>query len=421
MRILYVTAVAYPFPDANAKIALRLAAEMNQKGHQVELLAQATELPPTASIQSGGVKVHLMVPAWCRLDTIFKRNQEKSAKKLRHLLACVRHPAWALAFTARKDHTADRFVIRRELLHRMRELATQQNWDAVIVQCQPYLAWELAPKAFSKFPLYLHQLDPFADSLFCPPYPREVSLRRERRALDAARHIFTTPLLVAAGEQGELGGYLSKATALEFPCLTEPSGDAGASPFPADGALRLVYTGVLNDEYRSPAWLLALCEQLWQLEPRFQLHIFGTNQSECLRRALQRPPAWLFYHGQVPPEQAQAAALSAGALVNLGNTYPNMMPSKILDYLATGRPIVNICKLANCPTLRLTEHYPLALNLTDGSDIHSAAAALLSFLHTNDGKRLSFSQVEVLFPQATPAFVASQMLAAIESDKELIR
>ena len=421
MRILYVTAVAYPIPDANVKIALRLAAEMNRRGHRVELLALANDLPPASSIPLNGITVHLAIPAWCRLDTLFKKNQEKRAKKLRHLLACARHPAWTLAFASRKEPGADRFVQRLELLRRMKQLAKQGSWDAVLVQCQPYLAWELAPHAFHGLPLYLHQLDPFADNLHYLPYPRKVALRRERFVLDAASHIFTTPLLVAVGEQGELGGYLSKATAVEFPCLVEPSGDGCASPFPADGALRLVYTGVLNDEYRSPAWLLALCEKVWQQEPRFQLHIFGTNQSECLHTALGQPPAWLFYHGQVPPEQAQAATLAADALVNLGNTYPNMMPSKILDYLATGRPIVNICKLENCPTLRLTEHYPLALNLADGSDIHSAAAALLSFLHTNAGNRLSFSQVEALFPQATPAFVASRMLAVMESDKEHIR
>lgn len=421
MQILYVTAVAYPIPDANAKIALRLAAEMRRLGHQVELLAQADKLPPTSSIQREGITVHLTIPAWCRLDAVFKTNQRKNFKKYRHLLACVQHPAWALAFASRKNPRADRLVHRHELIHHMRELAAKKDWDAVIVQCQPYLAWELAPYAFRGLPLYLHQLDPFADNPYYLPYPRATTLCRERRALDAARHIFTTPLLIAAGEQGELAGYLSKATAVEFPCLVETSGEFFSSPFPADGALRLVYTGVLNDEYRSPAWLLALCEQLWQLEPRFQLHIFGTNQSQCLHAALRQPPAWLFYHGQVPSERAQAATLAADALVNLGNTYPNMMPSKILDYLATGRPIVNICKLENCPTLRLTGRYPLALNLVDGSDIKNTAVRLLSFLHTNAGKRLSFSQVESLFPQATPSFVAEQMLCALESDKELKR
>lgn len=421
MQILYVTAVAYPYPDANVKIALRLAAEMNRRGHHAELLAQASAQPPAPSVQLQGVTVHLMVPAWCRLDACFRQHQGKAAKKFRHMLACVRHPVWTLAFAARKAARSDRFWHRRELCGRMREIARQYRWDAVLVQCQPYENWELAPRAFAGLPLYLHQLDPFADNLYYLPYPRAEALRRERPALDTARHIFTTPLLLDAGEQGELAGFLPKATAVEFPCLVEPSREAGASPFPQDGALRLVYTGILNDEYRSPAWLLALCEKVWQQEPRFQLHIFGTNQSECLRAALQHPPVWLFYHGQVPPEQAQAATLAADALVNLGNTYPNMMPSKILDYLATGRPIVNICKLKNCPTLRLTGQYPLSLDLADGSDIADTAARLLSFLHTNAGSRLSFPQVEALFPQATPSFVASRMLAVMESDKELKR
>lgn len=418
MRILYVTANAYPFVDANAKIALRLAGEMNRLGHQVELLAAAQLMPPAPTMCLNGVTVHLLIPAWTRLDHRFKQDQSRPHKRLHHLANCTRHPGWTLAFSARKAKTADRMVQRLEWLHGMRTLACQAPWDAVLVQCQPYLAWELAVPAFERLPLYLHQLDPFADSMHCPPYPRAEALRRERRALAAARHIFTTHLLLAAGETGELGGFLSKATAVEFPCLVSPPASRPPSPFPPGNALRLVYTGVLNDQYRSPARLLELCALAQQREPRLELHIFGANQSDCLRAALRQAPPWLHYHGQVPPEQALAATLAADALVNLGNTFANMMPSKILDYLATGLPIVNLCQLADCPTLRLTRRYPAALDLFEGGDVQADALRLLQFLQTHAGRQLAFDQVEALFPQATPAYVAQQMLDVLQSHKE---
>ena len=50
-------------------------------------------------------------------------------------------------------------------------------------------------------------------------------------------------------------------------------------------------------------------------------------------------------------------------LVNIGNAVDNQMPSKIFEYISTGKPVVNIYKSPECPTLKYLERYPLALNL----------------------------------------------------------
>ena len=53
----------------------------------------------------------------------------------------------------------------------------------------------------------------------------------------------------------------------------------------------------------------------------------------------------------------------ADVLINIGNSVPVHMPSKTLEYINTGKPMVNFYKFADCPTLYYTKRYPLCLNL----------------------------------------------------------
>lgn len=67
----------------------------------------------------------------------------------------------------------------------------------------------------------------------------------------------------------------------------------------------------------------------------------------------------LIYHGRVSQQEALDVIKKADVLLNIGNTTTNQCPSKLIDYIATGKPIVNIAKIEECTSVKCLEKYPL--------------------------------------------------------------
>lgn len=137
--------------------------------------------------------------------------------------------------------------------------------------------------------------------------------------------------------------------------------------FPGDGKLRLVVVGSLYRAVRNPDQLLALFARLVEtgIGERLELHHFGeTGDCAALFEAC-RPllGTRIFLHGVVPREQALAAMAEAACLVNIGNATTNQLPSKVVEYAAAGRPIVNLAYSPQDSSAVFLREHPAVLTL----------------------------------------------------------
>ena len=105
----------------------------------------------------------------------------------------------------------------------------------------------------------------------------------------------------------------------------------------------------------------------------------------------------------------------ADILVNIGNAVTNQMPSKIFEYISTGKPIVNIYQSGECPTLRYLEKYPLALNIPE-TDLEicpaESAERLRNFCLEKKGQRVSAEEIIRLYRENTYEALAEKLLEA---------
>jgi glycosyltransferase involved in cell wall biosynthesis len=150
----------------------------------------------------------------------------------------------------------------------------------------------------------------------------------------------------------------------------DPADFAGPSPEPSDDVFHLVHTGYfygdlgrqrlrrllggtdLDVDHRphSPDFLLAALDQIVERRPEFRhrirLHLVGpltARETEVLGRARSRD--LVETHGFLPHEQALALVRSADALFLPLHRLPRggratLMPAKLYEYLASGRPIL---------------------------------------------------------------------------------
>jgi len=231
--------------------------------------------------------------------------------------------------------------------------------------------------------------DPFSVQEATPPCNpllyRGLSRRMEARVLSRADAVLLTGAGPLASYRRAFPREAGKM-AIVPPLLTgDPAGVGGERTFPVDGKLRLVCVGTLYRGVRSPAGLLALFSRLvagWPTRSP-ELHFFG-NTAECADE-LSRSPLFgrsLFVHGPVPRERALAALRDADCLVNIGNATANQLPSKLVEYVAAGRPILNLASSPEDTSAAFLRGHPavLALAAAGAGSLEGEAQALAAFL-----------------------------------------
>jgi hypothetical protein len=57
----------------------------------------------------------------------------------------------------------------------------------------------------------------------------------------------------------------------------------------------------------------------------------------------------------------------ADVLVNIGNVTPFELPSKLVEYVSIGKPILNIVRSENDSSVEFLEAYPGSMNLMDNA------------------------------------------------------
>lgn len=141
---------------------------------------------------------------------------------------------------------------------------------------------------------------------------------------------------------------------------------------------RLVYVGTLYRHIREPTFLLELFTRACRddQDGKLELHFFG-DVSACidiLGRYQERLGKRLCIHGLVGRDKVAEAMGEADILINIGNDTTYQLPSKVVEYAASGKPIVNIAKTEQDSSVRFFSSFPYALNLVthDGmpSDSH---------------------------------------------------
>jgi len=137
--------------------------------------------------------------------------------------------------------------------------------------------------------------------------------------------------------------------------------------FPIDEKIRLVFTGTLNKKIRSAEYLLIVFKLLMEtkISKRLGLHFFG-EIGDCLEQFIHYNyliDKNIFIHGVVSRKKAIQAMHSADILINIGNKNPYQEPSKVIEYISTGKPIINIMTIRKDSSAILLEKYPAAVNI----------------------------------------------------------
>ena len=96
---------------------------------------------------------------------------------------------------------------------------------------------------------------------------------------------------------------------------------------------------------------------------------------------------------------------NAQVLISIGNANTDMVPSKIFEYMATGKPIIHFYSTERDSCIQYYKKYPLSLLIKeDNSYMQDNADRIIEFISKVLGKTLQYKEVESMFPLNTPVY-----------------
>lgn len=137
--------------------------------------------------------------------------------------------------------------------------------------------------------------------------------------------------------------------------------------------ISLLFVGTLYRKIRNPEFLLEIFRQLVAREhlQNLELHFAGdTNDcADILNRYLKLLGKKIVNYGIVSREKVFELMKNAQILVNIDNATSFQLPSKVVEYIATGKPILNITSGKTKFTDHLVIDYPNVFNVDSSRTI----------------------------------------------------
>jgi len=281
--------------------------------------------------------------------------------------------------------------------------------DAAISLSAPFYTAKGLAKANIAAKKIVMLFDPYAKHYI---YRNARTEKQEKAVFDAAHHVFVPHLIADEYDRNNL-------SAFEFPCLL-----AGSTAENADNNTQLlpkcktniVYCGSLYADIRSPEYLYELVKKADNPDLHITIvgGVYGTFSDEFNTKYGDFIKQHVTLAGKVDKNTALRYIRESDIVANIGNTISNMLPSKVLECISTGKRVLNLCQIENCPSLPYFKKYGNSLDLYTKKEIDSDVLdRFADFVNTE--KHVPQDEILKKFADATPQYVAQQIVDAINS------
>ncbi len=166
----------------------------------------------------------------------------------------------------------------------------------------------------------------------------------------------------------------------------------------------MIYSGVIEKRYRSPAYLLSVLKELHNRGFDFFTSFYSKGDCEEEISDVAREVPEIRQHGFVTPDELDAAISEADVLISIGNSFSRSVPSKIISYLSYGKPIIHFSSQENDVCNEYLEKYPLALSINEKTTAVEAADIIMQFTNKSRPIVVSYEQVASMFTENTPDY-----------------
>lgn len=409
--IMFLTSNFIPQVDANGVCVYNLAKALIDKGHSVYCVSEKTAGLCEHEVMEN-ISVYRVSPAWFGQfyskyanGSVIERFLCKSVHIVRNLCLIPFFPNVS-PIRARKVYNAARRICEAEKI------------DVVIGAFRPYESIYALHKLKGK---YGGKVKCIALYLDVHSSKRTTGLGRAfygKRAVTAYNKDLTQldRVFVPKANYTEFVNAFGKNEKLEsfdFPVYVRQN---AVTEYRVDfdrENIHFAYIGTLNRKNRNPEEVLCLFRELKKRNYPVKLHVWG-NVFE-VKDTLDAYTDVAEYHGFLEYQYVNSVLAQADYLLNILNAETHdMIPSKIFQLFATGKPILNILSNPKDRSVSYFEMYGNACTInTTETDIVERLRLLSVFL---DAEKVTVNADE-LYLENMPEYVADKLICGLVSNE----
>ena len=228
--------------------------------------------------------------------------------------------------------------------------------------------------------------------------------------------VLATEEICEQNREDDFSVYLTKTKPVKFCNFIIKSQLNHSSNGLISNEIHCVYAGsLISNKIRDPEYFFEIIKHL---STRYVFHLvlyrLPRERAEKYKKDFSGYSNIVWYD-TLSFSETQAVVSKANILINLGNRVINQTPSKIFEYMAMGKPIVNIYNLENDTSKKYLSNYPLCLNIfEDQSKLIENSVLFDKFCTENKEKMVSPSVLKERFKEFEQSVVVQNMLTNIQ-------
>ena len=295
---------------------------------------------------------------------------------------------------------------REQALARLKEIHSERPVDAVLSVCSPFAAHCAARKFKRENPKVrwcAYTVDPYAaDGRIRPLFYSKERLAAFECEVSAGADVLLLSEEVYA-VRSDIRGCGADCRKLPY-LLPELSDAAPAEPAFSKENINCVYAGRFYPKLRNPELMLQAFHAV--SNPDIRLHLYSTGCEDIVNQ-YSAQDSRILPHAPVSYEKIREIYKSADVLVNVENSSPEFLPSKLFEYIAACRPIVSF---GSGQSRELLKAHPAALHI---SCTEEAEKDLQQFLETKRGVTIAADEIERLYERHSQNSIRSILTDAL--------
>jgi len=406
----------FPKPQANGICVHQISLALKNIGYDVHIICFKKD-GDLSEDEFEGVYVHRVKPRfvyrlteYCESRTITKRikiirSMATLIHRLKRLLFLPLYPMTSPMLIWRFYNTAVK-------LHQK-----VMGFDILLSVYNPFaalVAGAMVKKKFNNLKFVLYVLDTLTNTggttFLSSKQVEKKGWRWEKRIYKYADLIINMKCHETHHQQKRYDLYREKMALTDSPLFRPLKCDNESKVSPFDGRHQhWVYTGRLIMKSYDPWYAVKIFELLTTRGENIKFHFYSRgNCEDKLSKYEEKTGGAIIRHGFVESKEAIAAILGADFLVSFGTAEASMIPSKIFEYISTGKPIIHFYKQVNDVCIQYFERYPLALTIKqDETQLETNAERVMNFIKLNIGKRVKREEIEEYFIMNKPEYTAN--------------
>src|SRR5699024_3944390 len=173
--------------------------------------------------------------------------------------------------------------------------------------------------------------------------------------------------------------------------------------------LNIIYTGTLDKYKRNPQYACDVFKEIANID--FSLKFFSKGNSAIMLENYEKlTNKKIIRNGFVSHSEILEETNNATFLLSIGNTESDLIPSKIFEYLSTGKPIIHFYDNENDSSLVYLKKYPLSLLVKkDDNKFDVNLLKVESFMKEFKNKIVPFEKVESIFNFNKPEYTENKI------------